>query len=45
MTFTLPISVEGGRIWQCLDCERPDPLKSEQAHGWLKGELGRKEIS
>jgi hypothetical protein len=22
-----------------LDCERPDPLKTDQATGWLKGEL------
>jgi hypothetical protein len=25
----------------CLDCERPDPIESPQAMGWLAGELGR----
>jgi len=32
----------GGKLpltFQCLDCERPDPLKSK-AVGWLKGEPG-----
>jgi len=28
-------------MFQCLDCERPDPLKSPYAIGWLAGELGR----
>jgi hypothetical protein len=40
MTFALPASGKGHRSWQCLDCERPDPLKSGRAQGWLKGELG-----
>jgi hypothetical protein len=30
---------KGRRTFQCLDCDRPDPLKTEQAKGWLKGEL------
>ena len=28
---------------QCFDCDRPDPLKSPQAIGWLAGELGKTE--
>jgi hypothetical protein len=28
--------------FQCFDCDRPDPLKSD-ALGWLSGELGRDE--
>jgi hypothetical protein len=39
----LPFGGEGQRSWQCTDCERPDPLKSDRANGWLKGELGQKE--
>jgi hypothetical protein len=30
------------RTFQCFDCDRPDPLKSD-ALGWLSGELGRSE--
>ena len=30
------------RTFQCFDCDRPDPLKSD-ALGWLPGELGRDE--
>jgi hypothetical protein len=30
---------KGLRTFQCLDCDRPDPLTSETATGWLKGEL------
>jgi hypothetical protein len=26
-------------MFQCIDCERPDPLKSETVTGWLKNEL------
>jgi len=26
---------------QCLNCERPDPLRSEKTIGWLQGELRR----
>jgi hypothetical protein len=31
----------GWRTFRCLDCDDPDPLKSEIAKGWLHGELGR----
>jgi hypothetical protein len=30
---------KGRRTFQCFDCERPDPLKTDQATGWLQGEL------
>jgi len=39
LTFALPPGGKGQRTFQCLDCERPDPLKTNQAFGWLKGEL------
>jgi hypothetical protein len=32
-----------GPVLQCLDCDRPDPLKSGKASGWLQGELRRPE--
>jgi len=31
----------GKRTLQCLDCDGPDPLKTENATGWLKGSYGR----
>jgi hypothetical protein len=37
MTFALPPGGKGQRSWQCLDCERPDPLASEAVRGWIKG--------
>jgi len=37
----LPPGGDGRRIFQCPDCDRPDPLNSEIAMGWLQGELGR----
>jgi len=24
---------------QCLECDRPDPIKTDKVIGWLKGEL------
>jgi hypothetical protein len=39
LILALPPGGKGRRTFQCLDCERPDPLKTEQATGWLKGEL------
>jgi hypothetical protein len=30
---------KGRHTFQCLDCDRLDPLKSVTATGWLKGEL------
>ena len=37
--LALPPGGKGPRTFQCLDCDRPDPLKTDQATGWLKGEL------
>jgi hypothetical protein len=37
--LALPPGGKGARTFQCLDCDRPDPLKSGTATGWLKGEL------
>jgi hypothetical protein len=30
---------KGRRTFQCFECDRPDPLKSDHASGWLQGEL------
>jgi hypothetical protein len=39
LILALPPSGKGQRTFQCLDCDGPDPLKTEWATGWLKGEL------
>jgi len=39
MILALPPGGKGKRILQCVDCDRPDPLKSDAAKGWLKSEL------
>jgi hypothetical protein len=39
MVFALPPGGKGLRTLQCLDCDWPDPLKTQQVTGWLKGEL------
>ena len=41
MAFVLPPGGKGPRTFQCLDCDRRDPLESESIKGWLQGELGR----
>jgi CheY-like chemotaxis protein len=41
MKFALPPGGRGQRSYRCLECERPDPMKSEDAQGWLQGELGK----
>jgi hypothetical protein len=38
MTLELEPGGKTPRTFQCLNCERPDPLKSE-AMGWLSGGL------
>jgi hypothetical protein len=40
MTLELQPGGKPPRTFQCLDCDRPDPLKSYTL-GWLSGELGR----
>jgi hypothetical protein len=42
MTLELQPGGKSPRTYQCLDCDRPDPLKSD-ALRWLSGELGRDE--
>jgi hypothetical protein len=39
LTLALPPGGKGKRTFQCLDCEGPDPMKTENVTGWLKGEL------
>jgi hypothetical protein len=29
----------GKRTFPCLDCDGPDPIKTDKVTGWLKGEL------
>jgi hypothetical protein len=40
LTFALLPGGNGRRSWRCLDCEGPDPLKSPDVAGWIKGLLG-----
>jgi hypothetical protein len=40
LSYALPLGGKGQRTLQCFDCgDGPDPLKTEKAMGWLKGEL------
>jgi len=39
LILALPPGGKGQRTFQCLDCDRRDPLKTDQVTGWLKGEL------
>jgi hypothetical protein len=39
LILALPPGGKGQRTLQCLDCERPDPLKTDRVMGWLKSEL------
>lgn len=39
MILALPPSGDGPRTFQCFECDRPDPLKTEKVIGWIKGEL------
>ena len=39
LILALPPDGKGQRTLQCVDCDRPDPLKSERVTGWLKSEL------
>jgi hypothetical protein len=35
----LPSDGKGQRRFECVDCDRPDPLKTDKVVSWLKGEL------
>jgi hypothetical protein len=37
--LALPVGGDGQRTFQCLNCDRPDPLKMDEVIGWLNGEL------
>jgi hypothetical protein len=37
--LALPPDGKGQRTFQCFDCDRPDPWKTDTAKGWLKGEV------
>jgi hypothetical protein len=37
--LVLPPGGKGQRTFRCLDCDRPDPLKTDEVIGWLNGEL------
>ena len=39
LILALPPGGDGRRTFQCFECDRPDPLKTDQVTGWLKGEL------
>jgi hypothetical protein len=39
LMLALPPGGKGQRTFQCLRCDGPDPLKTDQATGWLNGEL------
>ena len=39
LILALPPGGEGPRTFQCFDCDRPDPMKTDEATGWLSGEL------
>ena len=43
LILALPPGGKGPRTFHCFDCDRPDPLKTDQVKGWLAGELGRTE--
>jgi hypothetical protein len=39
LILALPPGGKGPRKLRCMDCEHPDPFKTERAKGWLKSEL------
>jgi hypothetical protein len=34
-----PSDGKGSRMFQCFECDQPDPIKTDKVMGWLKGEL------
>jgi hypothetical protein len=42
MILASPSDDKEQRTYRCRNCEQPDPLKSKEIYGWLKGELGSK---
>jgi hypothetical protein len=43
LELALPSGGKDQRFSQYFNCDRPDPLKSDQMKGWLKCELGREQ--
>ena len=39
LILALPQDGKGKRTFQCFECDRPDPLKTEAAIGWISSEL------
>jgi hypothetical protein len=39
MVLARPPGGKGPRSLHCFECDRPDPLKTDTASGWLHGEL------
>jgi hypothetical protein len=39
LILALPSGGKGQRKFQCFECDGPDSLKTDQARGWLNGEL------
>jgi hypothetical protein len=33
--LALPPGGKGQRTFQCFECDRPDPLKTDEVSGWL----------
>jgi hypothetical protein len=39
MLVPAPSDGRGPRMFQCFECDLPDPIKTDKVMGWLKGEL------
>jgi hypothetical protein len=39
MLVAAPSDGRGPRMFQCFECDLPDPIKTDKVIGWLKGEL------
>jgi hypothetical protein len=42
LILALPPGGKGQRMFRCFECDGVDPLKTDQATGWLNGELQRR---
>jgi len=39
LALALPPGGRGQRTLRCIECDGPDPLKSTDINGWMKGDL------
>ena len=39
LILAFPPGGKGQGKLQCFECEKPDPMKTDEATGWLKSEL------